>query len=41
MRNLEKYLKLNIFDTIYYIDIIFSKINKKYISIDYIFNINN
>ena len=41
MRHLEKYLKLNIFDTIYYIDIIFSKINKKYISIDYIFNINN
>ena len=40
MRHLKKYLLLNIYDTIYYIDIIFSKINKKYLSLDYIFTIN-
>tara|TARA_Y100000591_G_C21604840_1_gene579807 strand:+ start:72 stop:620 length:549 start_codon:yes stop_codon:yes gene_type:complete len=37
-RQLNKYFKLNIYDTCYYIDIIFSKISLKYLSIDYIFN---
>ena len=40
LRHLRKYLLLNIYDTVYYIDIIFSKINKKYLSLDYIFTIN-
>ena len=40
MRHLKKYLLLNIYDTIYYIDIIFSKISKKYLSLNYIFTIN-
>lgn len=39
-RQLEKYFNLNIFHTIYYIDIIFSQINLKYLSTNYIFDIN-
>ena len=38
-RQLYKYFKLNIYDTIYYIDIIFSQINIKYLSLNYIFDI--
>lgn len=40
-RQLHKYFTLNLYHTIYYIDIIFSKINKKYLSINYIFSINS
>lgn len=39
-RQIEKYFNLNIFHTIYYIDIIFSQINLKYLSTNYIFDIN-
>ena len=38
MNQLKKYLSLNLQNTVYYIDIIFSKINKIYISFDYIFD---
>jgi len=41
IRQLKKYLKLNLNDTIFYIDIIFSKINLKYLSFNYIFDIEN
>ena len=37
-RQLYKYLKLNIYDTFYYIDIIFSRIHLKYLSKNYIFD---
>lgn len=37
-RQLKKYFKLNIYHTIYYIDIIFSVVNKKYLSLDYIYS---
>tara|TARA_Y100000816_G_scaffold291271_1_gene282145 strand:- start:1553 stop:2104 length:552 start_codon:yes stop_codon:yes gene_type:complete len=37
IRHLKKYFNLNIYHTVYYIDIIFSIIDKKYLSIDYIF----
>tara|TARA_B100001250_G_C19766242_1_gene774903 strand:+ start:1010 stop:1561 length:552 start_codon:yes stop_codon:yes gene_type:complete len=40
-RQLYKYLKLNIYDTIYYIDIIFSQIDIKYLSLNYIFDISS
>ena len=41
IRQLKKYLKLNLNDTIFYIDIIFSKISIKYLSFNYIFDIEN
>ena len=41
IRHLKKYLTLNIYDTIYYIDIIFSKIHKKYLNLKYIFDEQN
>jgi hypothetical protein len=41
IRHLKKYLTLNIYDTIYYIDIIFSKLDKKYLQLKYIFDEQN
>ena len=38
-RQLHKYFKLNLYHTIYYINIIFKKINKKYLSTNYIYKI--
>lgn len=38
-RQLRKYFSLNLNHTIYYINIIFKKINKKYLSLDYIYKI--
>jgi len=40
IRQLKKYFKLNIYHTIYYIDIIFSQLDLKYLSLNYIFDIN-
>lgn len=40
-RQLHKYFTLNLYHTIYYIDIIFSQINKKYLSINYIFSLKS
>lgn len=40
IRQIEKYFKLNIYHTIYYIDIIFSQLNLKYLSLNNIFDIN-
>mgnify|MGYP001232584777 CR=1 FL=1 len=37
-RQLKKYFTLNIYHTVYYIDIIFSIVNKKYLSLDYIYS---
>ena len=39
-RQLYKYFNLNLYHSLYYIDIIFTKINKKYLSINYIFSIS-
>ena len=39
-RQIRKYFNLNIHHTIYYIDIIFSQLNLKYLSINYIYDIN-
>ena len=38
-RQINKYFNLNIYHTIYYIDIIFSKLNLKYLSLNYIYDI--
>ena len=38
-RQLRKYFSLNLNNIIYYINIIFKKINKKYLSLDYIYKI--
>ena len=38
-RQIKKYFNLNIYHTIYYIDIIFSQLDLKYIKINYIFDI--
>lgn len=39
-RQLRKYFNLNIYHTMYYIDIIFSQLNLKYLSLNYIYDIN-
>ena len=39
-RQIRKYFNLNIYHTIYYIDIIFSQLNLKYLSLNYIYDIN-
>tara|TARA_B110000971_G_C19891972_1_gene445775 strand:+ start:561 stop:812 length:252 start_codon:yes stop_codon:yes gene_type:complete len=39
-RQIKKYFNLNIYHTIYYIDIIFSQIDLKYLSLNNIFDIN-
>jgi hypothetical protein len=39
-RQLRKYFNLNIYHTIYYIDIIFSQLHLKYLSLNYIYDIN-
>ena len=36
-KQLKRYLSLNLQYTVYYIDIIFTKVNKIYLSLDYIF----
>ena len=38
-RQLKKYFSLNIHHTIYYINLIFKKVNKKYLSLDYIYKL--
>lgn len=38
-RQIKKYFNLNIYHTTYYIDIMFSKLDLKYIRLDYIFDI--
>ena len=39
-RQIRKYFNLNIYHTMYYIDIIFSQLNLKYLSLNYIYDIN-
>jgi len=39
-RQLRKYFNLNIYHTMYYIDIIFSQLHLKYLSLNYIYDIN-
>lgn len=40
IRQIKKYFSLNIFHTVYYIDIIFSQLTLNYLSLNYIFDIN-
>ena len=39
-RQIRKYFNLNIYHTMYYIDIIFFQLNLKYLSLNYIYDIN-